>query len=89
MAAGLHVDLGLLTLARARVTLTTGILVSKDAALAGLPGLGVPDRLVREITQRRSGAHVQIGALHRLRRAGTARRLVCREITALLGLPEG
>ncbi|KOV69786.1 nucleotidyltransferase domain-containing protein [Streptomyces sp. MMG1121] len=47
------VDLGLLTHARATVTLRDGRLISKREALAELPGLGAPVEVVEDITRRR------------------------------------
>ncbi|MFG3356652.1 DUF4111 domain-containing protein [Streptomyces griseofuscus] len=47
------VDLGLLTFARATVTLREGRLISKREALAGLPDLGAPAEVVEDITRRR------------------------------------
>ncbi|MER6566655.1 nucleotidyltransferase [Streptomyces sp. NPDC001093] len=47
------VDLGLLTFARATVTLRDGRLVSKREALAELPALGAPVEVVEDIAHRR------------------------------------
>ncbi|MER6731847.1 nucleotidyltransferase domain-containing protein [Streptomyces puniciscabiei] len=47
------VDAGLLTFARATVTLRDGRLISKREALAELPGLGAPAEVVEDITRRR------------------------------------
>ncbi|ANP54348.1 hypothetical protein J2Z21_006275 [Streptomyces griseochromogenes] len=47
------VDLGLLTFARATVTLRDGRLISKREALAELPALGAPEEVVEDITRRR------------------------------------
>ncbi|MFI6439932.1 nucleotidyltransferase domain-containing protein [Streptomyces sp. NPDC050759] len=49
------VDLGLLTFARASVTLREGRLVSKREALELLPGLGAPMEVVEDIRRRRYG----------------------------------
>ncbi|MGW3112862.1 nucleotidyltransferase [Streptomyces sp. NPDC001091] len=49
------VDLGLLTFARATVTLREGTLISKRQALAELPALGAPGEVVEDITRRRYG----------------------------------
>ncbi|WP_030815324.1 hypothetical protein [Streptomyces sp. NRRL F-2799] len=49
------VDLGLLTFARATVTLREGRLISKRHALAELPVLGAPAEVVEDITRRRYG----------------------------------
>ncbi|MDH6449105.1 MULTISPECIES: nucleotidyltransferase domain-containing protein [unclassified Streptomyces] len=49
------VDLGLLTFARATVTLREGRLISKRKALELLPGLGAPVEVVADIRGRRYG----------------------------------
>jgi hypothetical protein len=49
------VDLGLLTLARATVTLRDGRLITKASALCVLTGLGAPAEVVDDIRQRRYG----------------------------------
>lgn len=49
------VDLGLLTLARATVTLRDGRLITKAAALDVLTGMGAPPEVVDDIRQRRYG----------------------------------
>jgi len=49
------VDLGLLTLARATVTLRDGTLITKAQALCVLTGLGAPAEVVEDIRQRRYG----------------------------------
>ncbi|MES9525500.1 nucleotidyltransferase [Streptomyces capoamus] len=49
------VDLGLLTFARATVTLREGRLISKREALAALPSLGAPREVVDDIARRRYG----------------------------------
>ncbi|GAA2562857.1 MULTISPECIES: nucleotidyltransferase [Streptomyces] len=49
------VDLGLLTFARATVTLREGRLISKREALEVLPGLGAPAEVVADIRRRRYG----------------------------------
>ncbi|TCN42981.1 hypothetical protein EV644_102383 [Kribbella orskensis] len=49
------VDLGLITVARAAVTLTTGHLITKQAALSLLPSLGAPQSVVTDIHHRRYG----------------------------------
>ncbi|MEU6817729.1 nucleotidyltransferase domain-containing protein [Streptomyces sp. NPDC046860] len=51
------VDLGLLTFARATVTLREGRLISKRQALTELPALGAPGAVVEDITRRRYGEH--------------------------------
>ncbi|MEU6511717.1 nucleotidyltransferase domain-containing protein [Streptomyces sp. NPDC046942] len=47
------IDAGLLTFARATVTLRDGRLISKREALAELPALGAPTEVVEDITRRR------------------------------------
>ncbi|MFC9881603.1 nucleotidyltransferase [Streptomyces libani] len=49
------VDLGMLTLARATVTLRDGTLISKGEALAVLGELGAPDEVIADIRHRRYG----------------------------------
>ncbi|MEU6099737.1 nucleotidyltransferase [Streptomyces flaveolus] len=46
------VDLGLLTFARATVTVRDGRLITKREALAELPGLGAPGEVVEDIARR-------------------------------------
>jgi hypothetical protein len=50
------VDLGLLTMARATVTLRDGTLITKAAALRVLTGLGAPAEVIDDIRQRRYGS---------------------------------
>ncbi|MEV7206843.1 MULTISPECIES: nucleotidyltransferase domain-containing protein [unclassified Streptomyces] len=49
------VDLGLITYARATVTLREGRLITKREALAELPALGAPGEVVEDVTERRYG----------------------------------
>ncbi|MFE1206538.1 nucleotidyltransferase [Streptomyces sp. NPDC058762] len=49
------VDLGLITFARATVTLRDGRLITKREALAELPALGAPGEVVEDVTERRYG----------------------------------
>ncbi|PSK54624.1 hypothetical protein B0E38_03577 [Streptomyces sp. 111WW2] len=49
------VDLGLITFARATVTLREGRLITKRQALDELPALGAPGEVVEDITERRYG----------------------------------
>jgi len=51
--ADIWVDLGMITLARAAITLRDGRLITKRAALAELPSLGAPLRVVRDTEKRR------------------------------------
>ncbi|MFE1590417.1 nucleotidyltransferase domain-containing protein [Streptomyces sp. NPDC058737] len=49
------VDLGLITFARATVTLREGRLITKREALSELPALGAPGEVVEDIAERRYG----------------------------------
>ncbi|WP_327087949.1 nucleotidyltransferase domain-containing protein [Nonomuraea sp. NBC_01738] len=68
------VDLGLITVARARVTLQEGRLITKAEALDLLAELDAPARVVADIRARRYG--MQGPTLGRARRAMLARRFV-------------
>jgi Nucleotidyltransferase domain len=70
------VDLGLLTLARASVTLRDGRLISKREALDVLAELDAPTEVVRDIYQRRYEAVQPISGQWRFRRAYLARTFV-------------
>jgi hypothetical protein len=83
------VDLGLLTLARGTVTAADGRLLTKSQALALLPCLGVPDRLVEEIARRRRGEPVPMPPGWRARRALLTRRLVSTGIDRALSAGPG
>lgn len=78
-----HVDLGLLTLARAEATLSEGRLITKREALTRLDRLGVGPRLADEIARRRGGRPTVLGRADRVRRARTVRRLVAAGISTL------
>lgn len=78
-----HVDLGLLTLARAEATLSEGRLITKAEALTRLDRLGVHEDLADEMSRRRRGVAVRLSPAERVRRARTVRRLVARSIRAL------
>ncbi|MFI1091772.1 nucleotidyltransferase [Streptomyces sp. NPDC020917] len=67
------VDLGALTTARARVTLTDGRLISKGEALDLLPGLGAPQDLVDDIRSRRYATPRTLTLPQRVRRAHQSR----------------
>ncbi|MFJ9735503.1 nucleotidyltransferase domain-containing protein [Streptomyces sp. NPDC101171] len=67
------VDLGLLTFARATVTLRDGRLVSKREALTELAALGAPAEVVEDITRRRYGAPAPRDEAWLARRAGLTR----------------
>jgi hypothetical protein len=70
------VDLGLLTLARASVTLQDGRLISKREALEVLARLDAPADVVHDIYQRRYAAEQPISEQWRSRRAELARTFV-------------
>ncbi|MEU6389684.1 nucleotidyltransferase domain-containing protein [Streptomyces sp. NPDC046939] len=78
------VDLGLLVLARATVTLRDGRLISKREALTELAALGAPEDVVRDIHDRRYGDPPPIGLAQRVRRARRARAFVRRGIERTL-----
>jgi hypothetical protein len=79
-----YVDLGLLTLVRAREALRTGRLISKREALGGLSDFGVPGWLAREIRARRNREVVRVSPARRLHRAIATRRLVAAGIERLV-----
>ena len=70
------VDLGLLTLARAAVTLDEGRLITKKEALSVLAGRGAPADVVRDIYRRRYETPEPITEEWRARRASLARAYV-------------
>jgi hypothetical protein len=74
------VDLGLLVLARATVTLRDGRLITKGEALAELQKLGAPADVVRDIHDRRYSHPTPLSRLQRIRRALRARAFVRRGI---------
>jgi Nucleotidyltransferase domain len=78
------VDLGLLTLARASVTLQDGRLISKREALEVLARLGAPADVVHDIYQRRYAAEQPIPEQWRSRRAHLARTFVRAGIARVL-----
>ncbi|WP_202873021.1 hypothetical protein [Kribbella capetownensis] len=78
------VDLSLLTIARAHVTLTTGELITKRAALDVLPSLGAPAAVVADITRGRYGSRRLATPWWRHRRAVLTRRFVQTAIPAVL-----
>ncbi|GAA2454860.1 nucleotidyltransferase domain-containing protein [Streptomyces macrosporus] len=83
------VDLGLLVLARATVTLRDGRLITKGEALVELPALGAPAEVVRDIHERRYADPEPIGRLRRVRRAVQARAFVRRGIKRTLAMGGG
>jgi hypothetical protein len=80
------VDLGLLVLARAAVTLRDGRLITKGEALAELLELGAPADVVRDIHERRYANPEPISRLRRIRRAMRARAFVRRGIKRTLAM---
>jgi hypothetical protein len=78
------VDLGLLTLARASVTLQDGRLISKREALEVLARLDAPADVVHDIYQRRYEAGQPISEQWRSRRAQLARTFVRASIARVL-----
>lgn len=78
-----HVDLALLTLARADVALTDSRLITKTEALEHLPRLGVPDALVDGIRRRRDGRAVRLSPIARAARARLVRRLTQRAVATM------
>lgn len=85
--ADVWVDLGLLTIARAHVTLTTGELITKRAALDVLPSLGAPASVIADITQRRYGPDRRPSPLWRHRRAVLTRGFAGTAIPAVISSP--
>lgn len=81
------VDLGLLTLARARVTLADGRLITKREALEVLADDGAPADVVRDIFRRRYETEVPVTEEWRARRGLLARTYVQAGIERVLGLP--
>ena len=80
----LHVDLGLTTVFRADATIGGEGLITKRAATARLPRLGVPDELAAEIARRRAGETVAHTGGSRQARAVLARRLMRENLVRLL-----
>lgn len=81
------VDLGLLTLARASVTLRDGRLISKREALGVLEGMDAPPDVVRDIYRRRYEDGPPLTGKWRARRGHLARTFVRAGIERVLGLP--
>ena len=82
--ADIWVDLSLLTIARAHVTLTTGELITKRAALDVLPSLHAPGAVVSDITHRRYGPSGRLTPWWRHRRAVLTRRFVSTAIPQVI-----
>ncbi|WP_112240439.1 nucleotidyltransferase [Kribbella monticola] len=79
------VDLGMITVARARRTLQDGHLITKQAAIAELPSLGAPLAVVQDIRNRRYAATGSPPwSPWRLHRAHLARTFVRSQIRTLL-----
>ncbi|AYN41940.1 nucleotidyltransferase [Streptomyces dangxiongensis] len=78
------VDLGLLTYARAGVTLREGRLISKKEALGELSGLGAPAEVVEDIARRRYGTPAPPDPARRARRAELTRAFLGPAIDALV-----
>jgi hypothetical protein len=83
------VDLGLLTVARATVTLDDGRLITKGEALDVLTRLGAPPAVVADIRGRRYGSPLPLPVHRRLLRAQAARAFARARIRATLAGPSG
>jgi Nucleotidyltransferase domain len=81
------VDLGLLTLGRASVTLDDGRLVTKGEALDILPALGAPAEVLADVRSRRYGAPAPLSSAQRVRRARLTRAFVRSAIKRILSAP--
>jgi hypothetical protein len=84
--ADIWVDLGMLTLARAVVTLREGRLITKREALDVLASTSAPASVVGDIRDRRYGTPPPVSGEWRARRAGLARTHVRLGIQRALGL---
>ncbi|MEV5962527.1 nucleotidyltransferase domain-containing protein [Kribbella sp. NPDC051952] len=82
--ADIWVDLSFVTIARAHVTLTTGELITKRAALDVLPSLDAPAGVVADIARRRYGSPGRPSPFWRHRRAVLARQFVRTAIPRVL-----
>jgi len=80
------VDLGMLTLARAVVTLREGRLITKREALGVLASTGAPASVVSDIRDRRYGTAPPISGERRAQRGDLARTYVRHGIERTLGL---
>ncbi|MGW7379830.1 nucleotidyltransferase [Streptomyces sp. NPDC054794] len=78
------VDLGLVTFARASVTLREGRLISKREALDLLPGLGAPAEVVEDVDLRRYGTPAPPSEPWTTRRAELTRNYLGPAIDALV-----
>ena len=84
--ADIWVDLGLLTFARATVTLREGRLITKREALDVLAGLGAPRAVLRDIFQRRYENPPPISVSWRAERGRLARTYLREAIRQFLAL---
>jgi len=82
--ADIWVDLSLLTIARAHVTLTTGELITKRAALDVLPSLHAPATVISDITRRRYGPPGRLTPWWRHHRAVLTRGFVSTAIPQVI-----
>jgi hypothetical protein len=80
------VDHGLTTLARARATITTGRLISKDEAIEALGELRVPPELIQHVRLRRRGEEVVLTPEERIRQAAISRRIMNENIDRIAAL---
>jgi hypothetical protein len=80
------VDHGLTSLARARATITTGRLISKDEAIDALVELRTPPGLIEHIRLRRQGAEVALTAEERIRQAEISRQIMIENIDRIAAL---
>jgi len=78
------VDHALVVLPRAAAVLAHGDLITKGEAIAQLADFGVPASLADEIRRRRAGQEVRLTTVKRLRRARLARRIMRRNVRALV-----
>jgi hypothetical protein len=83
--AGVWVDVGMTTLARAQVTLREGRLITKRAALDELTRTGAPARVVSDIRARRYGAPPPPADDWLAERGELARNFIARQIERTLG----
>lgn len=81
------VDLGLLTLGRATVTLDDGRMLTKGEALDVLSGLGAPAEVLADIRGRRYGSTAPLSFPRRVRRAALTRAFVRSGIKRTLDAP--
>lgn len=85
--ADIWVDLGLVTVARAHVTLSSGELITKRAALGLLPGMGAPESVVRDVARRRYGPAGAVNPFWRQRRAVLTQVFLQSAIPAVISSP--